>query len=267
MQFSVRYILLFSIAVCGVCAVFVSSLAVSLKDRQETNEKLFKQRNVLEAAGLIETGQAVTPEEINNYFQNIEAVLVDLQSGQEVEAEDAAAYDQQAAKKDPELGRDAPKNPSLVFRLPLKAQVFKVKDDSGAVDMYVLPIEGYGLWGTLFGFIALDSDTNTVQGLTYYQHKETPGLGGEVDNPNWKALWEGRKVYDNKWQPSIQVIKGQAGPAGEDPYRVDGLSGATITARGVENMLDFWLGPEGFGPYLENVRNDSVANDSLKGAA
>lgn len=267
MQFSVRYILLFSIAVCGVCAIFVSSLAVSLKERQETNEKLFKQRNVLEAAGLIEAGEAVSQEEVLKYFENVEAVLVDLQSGEEVPAEDAAAYDQQTAKKDPELGRDAPKNPSLVFRLPLKAQVFKVKDDNGGVKMYVLPIEGYGLWGTLYGFIALDSDTTTVEGLTYYQHKETPGLGGEVDNPKWKALWHGRKVFDNKWQPSIQVIKGQAGSPQEDPYRVDGMSGATITSRGVENMLDFWLGPNGFGPYLENVRSHSVGSDRLKGAA
>lgn len=262
MQFSVRYILLFSIAICGVCAVFVSTLAVSLKERQEINEQLFKQRNVLEAAGLIESGAAVTPEEIEGHFENIEIVLVDLQTGQEVEAADAAAYDQQAAKKDPELGRDAPKNPSLVFRLPLQAQIFKIKDAGGNVDKFILPIEGYGLWGTLFGFIALDSDTTTVKGITYYQHKETPGLGGEVDNPNWKGLWPGRKVYDEDWEPAIQVIKGQAGPPEQNPYQVDGMAGATITGRGVENMLKFWLGENGFGPYLENVRNDS-----LKGAA
>lgn len=265
MQFSVRYILLFSIAICGVCAVFVSSLAVGLKERQEVNELLYKQRNVLEAAGLIETGSAVTPEEIAGHFETVDAVLVDLQSGEEVaEGPEAAAYDQQAAKKDSAMGRDAPKNPSLVFRLPLKAQVFKVKDDAGAVEMYILPIEGYGLWGTLYGFLALGADTTTVKGITYYQHKETPGLGGEVDNPKWKALWPGRKVFDAEWDPAIQVIKGQAGPPSEEPYKVDGFSGATITARGVENMLKFWLGPEGFGPYLENVRNNS---SSLKGAA
>lgn len=262
MQFSVRYILLFSIAICGVCAVFVSTLAVSLKERQEVNEQLFKQRNVLEAAGLVTSGEAVTAEQIAGHFANIEAVLVELQTGQEVEDANAATYDQQVAKKDSKLGRDAPKNPSLVFRLPLKAQIFKVKNSSGEVDKLILPIEGYGLWGTLYGFLAVSSDTTTVQGITYYQHKETPGLGGEVDNPAWKALWPGRRIFDGDWKPVIQVIKGQAGPPEEDPHKVDGMSGATITGRGVENMLKFWLGENGFGPYLENVRSNS-----LKGAA
>lgn len=263
MQFSVRYILLFSIAICGVCAVFVSSLAVGLKDRQVVNEKLYKQRNVLEAAGLVKNGESVTPEQISSLFSNIEPVLVDLQTGQEVATgEEATVYDQQAAKKDPELGRDAPKNFSLIFRLPRKAQVFKVKGESGAIDQYVLPIEGYGLWGTLYGFLALDADTTTVTGITYYQHKETPGLGGEVDNPKWKALWPGRQVFDEAWTPVIQVIKGQAGSAEQNPHQVDGFSGATITARGVENMLKFWLGADGFGPYLENVRGNA-----LQGAA
>jgi Na+-transporting NADH:ubiquinone oxidoreductase subunit C len=117
-----------------------------------------------------------------------------------------------------------------------------------------LPVEGYALWSTLYGFLALDVDTKTVRGLTYYQHGETPGLGGEVDNPAWKALWPGRIAYDEQWLPTIRVIKGKAGSASEDPHQVDGLSGATLTSRGVTNMLQFWLGENGFGPYLAKFR-------------
>ena len=126
-----------------------------------------------------------------------------------------------------------------------------VKDDE--VEAIILPIEGMGLWSTLYGYIALDADVNTIEGITFYEHGETPGLGGEVDNPRWKALWPGRKAFDERGNVKIQVKKGPAGPPSEDPYQVDGLSGATLTSRGVTNMLHFWLGEEGFGPYLDRL--------------
>jgi Na+-transporting NADH:ubiquinone oxidoreductase subunit C len=125
--------------------------------------------------------------------------------------------------------------------------------------MIVLPIEGYGLWSTLYGFLAVEADTTTVRGITYYQHGETPGLGGEVDNPAWRAAWIGRKAFDQDFEPAIQVIKGQAGRPEQDPHHVDGLTGATITSRGVTNMMRFWLGPDGFGPYLARFRETHAA--------
>jgi len=100
----------------------------------------------------------------------------------------------------------------------------------------------------------MDKDTTTIRGLTFYAHGETPGLGGEVDNPRWKALWPGRKAFDENWKPDIRVIKGQAGSPETDPHHVDGLSGATLTSRGVTNLLLFWLGDQGFGPYLQQFR-------------
>jgi Na+-transporting NADH:ubiquinone oxidoreductase subunit C len=127
-----------------------------------------------------------------------------------------------------------------------------VKD--GELEALIVPISGQGLWSTLYGYIALAPDTNTIRGITFYQHAETPGLGGEVDNPRWKALWVGRKAFDKNGRPAITVKKGRAGPADTDPYNVDGLSGATITSRGVGNLVRFWLGDDGFGPYLKTQR-------------
>ena len=260
-QFSVRYNLLFSAAVCGVCAIFVSSLAVALHDRQEVNELLYKQSNVLEAAGLVEPGEKLAREAIEERFERFEVVLVDLEPGEEVAAgEEAADFDQQKAKKDPERSREAPENRASIFRVPHRAQVFKLRGDGGEVEKIILPIEGYGLWSTLYGFLALAADTTTIEGITYYEHGETPGLGGEVDNPRWKAKWQGRMAFDDSGEPKITVIKGPAGPPEEDPYKVDGLAGATITARGVNNMLQFWLGDDGFGPYLENLRSDNAGS-------
>ena len=68
--------------------------------------------------------------------------------------------------------------------------VYELRDDAGALDLVVLPVHGLGLWSILYGFVALDADLETIRGLTYYEHKETPGLGGEVDNPRWKSLWK-----------------------------------------------------------------------------
>jgi len=256
MQHSTLYTILFAAAVCIVCGVLVSSSAVSLQDRQDLNAELEKQRNVLLAAGLLGPNEKIPMEAIHERFEAVSPVLVDLETGQPKDDPDAASFDQQAALKDPAQSRVAPENNAGIKRLPNDALIYQVKNDAGEVAMLVLPIEGLGLWGTLYGFLAIDADTTTIRGLAYYKHKETPGLGGEVENPKWQALWNGRKAYDDAWEPKIQVIKGHAGPPAEDPYHVDGLSGATITSRSVTHMLDFWLGDDGFGPYLEHFREN-----------
>jgi Na+-transporting NADH:ubiquinone oxidoreductase subunit C len=145
-----------------------------------------------------------------------------------------------------------------VQRIPNEALVYLLRSD-GAVDAIILPVEGQGLWSTLYGYLALAPDTRTVRNIIFYQHGETPGLGGEVDNPRWKALWKGRLAFDEGWNPKIAVIKGRAGPPEEDPHRIDGLSGATLTSNGVTNLVQFWLGEHGFGPYLEATRRDATA--------
>ena len=149
------------------------------------------------------------------------------------------------------------------MRVPKNALVYEVLKD-GQVDEIILPIEGKGLWSVLYGYIALAPDGNSVRGITFYEHGETPGLGGEVDNPRWKALWPGRKVYDERGRVQIMVKKGPAGPAESDPHHVDGLSGATLTSRGVTNMLRFWLGEQGFGTFLDHYR--AQAERAQKGA-
>ncbi len=260
MRHSVTYTFLFAGAVCVICAVLVSTSAVSLADRQRANALQYKRKNVLIAAGLIGSTEKVTAEDINERFENVRVVAIDLETGETVENFDTASYDQQKAKTDPEMSREAPPNLSVIKRLPKYAVVYQLINEQDQVEMLVLPVEGYGLWSTLYGFLALRADTKTIAGLTYYQHLETPGLGGEVDNPRWKALWPGRVAFDEAGRPVIEVIKGPAGPAGEDPHRVDGLSGATLTSRGVTRMLQFWLGEHGFGPYLAKFRESRGAS-------
>ena len=255
-QYSNAYVVGFATAVCLVCSIVVSTSAVALRDRQDRNKVLDRQTQVLVVAGLLEEGQKASAEEVERLFaENIETRVIKLETGEYDESVDAAAYDQRKASKDPTLSRGAPANNAGITRLPTHALVYRrVEDDS--VSSLILPIEGKGLWSTLYGFIALAPDTTTIQGITFYEHGETPGLGGEVDNPSWKALWVGRRAYDDDGRPAIEVMKGFAGPVEEDPYRVDGLSGSTLTSRGVTNLVQFWLGENGFDPYLERMRGE-----------
>jgi Na+-transporting NADH:ubiquinone oxidoreductase subunit C len=255
MQHSTGYIIAFATAVCFVCALVVATSAVGLKDRQAANMLLDRQKKVLSVAGLLRDGESISSEEVQQRFgDNIVSRVIDLQTGSYADDVDPTAYDQRAAARDPDASYPAPENAAKVRRLPKLALIYQVVSGD-EVKLVILPVEGKGLWSTLYGYLALLPDTTTIEGITFYEHGETPGLGGEVDNPRWKGLWKGRLAFDEEWEPAIRVKKGPAGPADVDPHHVDGLSGATITSRGVSALVQFWIGDQGFGPYLEKLRS------------
>jgi len=259
-QYSNAYVVGFATAVCLVCSILVSTSAVALRERQDRNKVLDRQTQVLVVAGLLEEGQKTGPDEVEHLFEeNIRIRVVDLSTGEYNDSVDSETYDQRKATKDPASSRVAPANNAGITRLPTYALVYQRVDGEEAQSL-ILPIEGKGLWSTLYGYLALGTDTTTIEGITFYEHGETPGLGGEIDNPGWKATWVGRQAFDENWQPAVEVIKGYAGPVAEDPYRVDGLSGATLTARGVSDLVRFWLGEDGFEPYLTNFRAERSAS-------
>lgn len=274
---SVTYVLSFCAAVCLVCSVVVSGSAVGLKAQQDANKILDRQKKVLTVAGLLKEGESITKKEIQERFSaRIRSVVVDLKKGivDEEATKAVSSFDQQKAKKDPARSKVAPKNRAGIARIPNKALVFQVskadmdEDGNGFVlDQYIFPVEGKGLWSTLYGYIALASDCNEIKGLTFYEHGETPGLGGEVDNPKWKAKWPGKLVFAElgsdpaSWgKVQIEVTKSSGdGKA----HAVDALSGATITSNGVTRLIQFWLGDKGFGPY---IRKAAVAAPSKGGS-
>ena len=138
---------------------------------------------------------------------------------------------------------------AIIKRRENIAPIYVWLSDDEAIEKIVLPIRGYGLWGTLYGYLSLDSDLNTVKGIEYYEHKETPGLGGEVDNPNWKSDWNGKRIYSNDGSVGLYVTKGLS----STEYEIDGISGATLTTNGVTNMIKYWLGDNGYGPVIKNL--------------
>ena len=251
---STRHTVLFTMLLCVVFSLAVSAVSVALRERQEENRRLDRIKNVLQVAGLLERGERPPREELLRRFEaNLEPRVVALETGRYVEGADAMGFDPRRAASDPERSRPAPENAARVRRVPHHALVFLLTS-GGQLEGIVLPVEGYGLWSTMYGYLALEPDARTIRGLTFYEHGETAGLGGEVDNPRWKALWPGRLASDETGEPRITVVKGRSGPPAEDPYRVDGISGATLTSNGVTHLLHFWLGEGGFGPYLAEVR-------------
>ncbi|WP_320171156.1 Na(+)-translocating NADH-quinone reductase subunit C [Maridesulfovibrio sp.] len=246
---STKKVFVVAFSLCLVCSLLVSTAAVGLKSIQEKNKVLERKENILKAAGIYKDDVPV-----DELYKQIEPKVVDLSTGEYVDM-DPVAYDQRKAAKDSESSIAIPSGKDLagIGRRAKFANVYLLKDGD-ELKRIVLPIHGKGLWSTMYGFIALAPDFNTVKNFGFYEHAETPGLGGEVDNPNWKILWVGKKVYDDNGEPVIDVIKGNVGS--DDPkaeYKVDGLAGATLTSRGVAKLVQYWLGQGGFEPYLKRL--------------
>lgn len=240
---------------CGVCSVLVAGAVVMLKPKQAYNADIDFKKNVLMAAGMYKPGT-----DINEVFKTVEPVVVDLETGKVAEGVDVKTFDAAKAEKDPSTAVRLSKSQDVagIKKISKLQKVYLVKKD-GAIDQIVLHIYGKGLWSTMKGFLALDKDAVTVRGFNYYAHGETPGLGGEVDNPKWIAQWPGKKVYTEEMKPATDVVKGLVNP--NDPqaaYKIDGLSGATLTANGVENTFQFWMSETGYGKFLTNVRNGEI---------
>lgn len=263
-----------ALSLCLVCSLMVSLAAVGLKPTQDRKAALDRKKNILEVSGF-------SPEQIeeaggiNELFESrFSTKIINMETGEEdleglkqamTEAgkkfgDDLVhTYDQYLASKskDKDLTDPVPASDdsaSIKYREKF-SQVFIMHEaGSNKPQIYIFPVRAYGLWSMMQGYLALEPDFQTVAGLTFYDQKETPGLGGEVENENWKAYWDGKKVYDPETGAvKLEVVKGKA----DTEYEVDGLSGATITSQGVSHMLEYWLGPEGFGPYIERNQKQS----------
>ncbi len=240
-----------AVVLCLVCSIIVSSAAVLLKDKQETNALLDKKRNVLIAANVL------TPKtDIEAAFAKIEQRFVDLSSGEFVSISNENNFDQRQAAKNSDTNVAIENDIAKIGRRSKVATVYLVIDNS-QLKTIVLPIHGKGLFSTLYGFIAIKADKQTIVGLKFYEQGETPGLGGEVENPNWLNLWTGKKLFDTEGQLVFKLVKGVA----RNEYEVDALSGATMTSRGIQNMIDYWLGKQAFGLFLSKFDVSQINSD------
>ena len=237
--------LIIPLVACIACAIIVSVTAVSVRPEQNLNIENEKKVKILAAAG-------IQTDKVDEEFLRIKTVFVDFETGKLVTID--PAYDHIKAASNPDQSTVIPKADDIAVlkRRENIGTIYVWVDEKNAIEKLVLPIRGYGLWGTLYGYLSLDSDLNTVRGIEYYDHKETPGLGGEVDNPNWKSDWYGKRIYNENGSVALYVTKG----ASSTDYEIDGISGATLTTNGVSNMIKYWLGDNGYGPIIKNLNEE-----------
>lgn len=251
---SVANTLIVAITLSLVCSILVATTAIVLQPVQQRNEDLYRKQIILDVAGLYSPGA-----DIDSLFENIETRIVELDSGRYTDEVNADDFDEVAAAKDPQLGIaiSAEDDIANIRQRSRFAPVYLVRKND-EIDQIILPVYGSGLWSTMYGFLSLGPDGSTVRGLRFYEHAETPGLGDQVDKPVWRAKWVGKQIFDGGDQPRIEVIRGFVDEEAEDAsHQVDGLSGATLTGRGVTNLLRYWTGEEGFGPYLAGLRREA----------
>ncbi|GDY24918.1 MULTISPECIES: Na(+)-translocating NADH-quinone reductase subunit C [unclassified Agarivorans] len=246
------------VGVSLVCSIVVSLAAVGLRGMQQQNAVEDKQKNILAVSGIELAGRKVA----DVYAEAIEPRVIDLATGEFV-AEDQVnpqTFEQRKSAKDPEtsIRLSGDEDIAGIVRRSNLASVYLVKNDQGDISRVILPVHGRGLWSTMYAFLAIQPDGNTVDAIVYYDQGETPGLGGEVANPLWQAKFVGKKLFDDNGDTAISVIKGIA-PA-DSPSEVDGLSGATLTSNGVDNTFKFWLSDKGFGKFLAKLQQGDLNN-------
>ncbi|MEW6990813.1 Na(+)-translocating NADH-quinone reductase subunit C [Colwelliaceae bacterium 6441] len=245
----------FVFVVCLVCALLVSFSAVQLKPLQTANKLLDKQTKILEASNLLEFATKPGNDIVATYNRFVEAKMIDLDSGEFIEGLSQAEidmFDERRNSRDVTKS-DKPENDIAgINRRSHDAVIYLVRNGGGEIETVVLPIVGSGLWDLMYGYVGLAADLNTVSNVVYSDHKETPGLGAEVMNPKWKALWPGKKIYNESGDVAIQIVKG--GSKKGDIYGVDALSGATLTSNGVERTLHFWFSKQGYKPFITKNR-------------
>lgn len=240
------------------CSALVAGAAVGLRPKQEANRQLDRQKNILYAAGLYAENRPI--EEL---FANIETRIVELASGK-FAAEDTInplTYNQRRAAFTSNLGQEIPEeaDTARIGRQEKYSLVYLVKDN-GKLNQVILPVRGKGLWSTMYAYVAIDADLTTIRGVSFYEHGETPGLGGEVENRRWQDGWKGKKLYKDGTM-ALKIIKGSTDSTSpEAQYQIDGLSGATLTSNGVSDLLEFWFGDHGFKPFLAQLKNKDTTN-------
>ena len=243
--------------VCLICSLVVSFSAVSLRDLQNENKLNDKRIKILQAADIYNPD-----EDIKQQFLKLETKFVNFETGKLMDTYmdfSLEEYDPILATRDSNLSSKVPTSEDIAVIKNREniGKIFILRNDDYSINKLILPIRGYGLWGTLYGYISIENDFNTIAGIEFYDHKETPGLGAEVDNPKWKNLWPGKEIYQNG-EVSLSVIKGKVDNNDKGAqYEIDGLSGATITSRGVTNMITYWFGESGYSKLFKELNYES----------
>jgi Na+-transporting NADH:ubiquinone oxidoreductase subunit C len=233
------YILIYAAVLTIVCGGLLAFAAEGLKERQQFNVALEQKRNILATVMAIGEGQ-----DINSiYAERVEEFVIDFEGNikEDVKPQDVNLAAEYKKAREQRL-------------LP----VYEIKDpsDPNKVQFVVLPVYGYGLWNDIWGFIALESDMNTIRGVKFDHKGETPGLGARIQSDEEvQNRYKGKSIYEGDKLVSVTMMKGEGNDYSNDKHKVDGMSGATLTAKGVNNMFSDYLAS--YENYLKKKKTNS----------
>ncbi|MEQ8860033.1 MAG: NADH:ubiquinone reductase (Na(+)-transporting) subunit C [Pseudomonadales bacterium] len=230
-------------AVALVCSAMVATSVYLLQPMQKAYAQIDRNRSILRAAG-IDTAD-MDDDQVVTTFLALDARIIDLSDAVFTSAPamtTAWGYDHWSSA-DRTAGIAARYVPAyLVWR-------------DGGLARLVVPVDGAGMWSTIYGYLALEPDLNTVAELIIYRHGETPGVGDRIEDPRWLAEWAGKRLVDDAGDVRVTVVKNpQAGN-----FQVHLISGASVTSEAVGGLIRRWAGPEGYGPLLQRLRRDPAA--------
>jgi Na+-transporting NADH:ubiquinone oxidoreductase subunit C len=238
--------------VCLICSALVSTTAVLLRPLASANREREREQSILDIVAR-QPGLEDLFAELGDSF--VEARVVELETGAYADWIDPASFDQRRAALDPLQSDPLPPERDLarIGRRGRYATVYLVRSGE-RIELMILPVHGQGYASTLYAYLALAPDGNTVRGLFFYEHGETPGLGADIEDPDWLMEWVGKRVRDEQGI-RIGVAADEVDPESPDyPYTVDGITGATMTCNGVTQLLRFWLGDDGFAPFIARIQ-------------
>ena len=241
-----------------ICSTLVSAAVVALRPIQLDNQLLERGRHVVLLSGLAAGEQMADDEQTLLLLKRLDARLVDLNEGRFSEEADPAVFDERRAASDRDFGVTIPPAQDLAC-LGRRSRLMPayLVWDGDVLERMVLPVQGKGMWSDLFGYIALESDFDTIAGMTFYEQNETPGLGDQILHEHWLQQWRGRQIYDDRGAPVFRVSGGEVEEYSDAArYQVDALTGATVTGDAVTGMIRYWFGPHGYSAFLERLKAD-----------
>lgn len=226
MRQSNTYVILFAVGLTIVLGGLLSLTSVGLKPLQDKQVELDTKKKILGA--VITLNPDLTPEEVlAMYDQRVESMLVDIE-GNIIENAEVTA-------EKIDIGKNHKIDPKERMY-----PIFKYSNENGELEAYILPTFGAGLWDWISGFIALDKDLNTIKGVAFDHKQETPGLGARITEEGVKGRYKGKTIFEGSEFVSVEMVKGE-GNTDLSNHQVDGMSGATMTAKGVNQMFDHYL--------------------------
>ncbi len=244
------------VTVSLACSILVSSASIILRPVKLLNQKVERSRHIVALTGLVPTDEKLTNDEILQAVEQLDVRVLDIDSGEFDDSIDPEQFDDRAAVNDPELSVEISPDDDLA-RLGRRARhaIVYLVWDGDELKRVILPVHGQGMWSTLYGMLALEVDLKTIGAVTFYEQGETAGLGDQITNPDWLFKWQGRQLFNQQGEVVFRVA---AGPVDENSaaaqHQVDAISGATVTVVSVTRLVEFWFGPSGYLPFLNNLK-------------